>query len=40
MNPNTTVARKPIDLTATEFKLLTTLLERKGVIEEGALRDD
>jgi two-component system phosphate regulon response regulator PhoB len=28
-----TVARKPVDLTATEFKLLTTLLERKGRVQ-------
>ena len=28
-----TVARKPIDLTATEFKLLTTLLERRGRVQ-------
>ncbi len=28
-----TVSRKPIDLTATEFKLLTTLLERRGRVQ-------
>lgn len=28
-----TVARKPIDLTATEFKLLTTLAERRGRVQ-------
>jgi two-component system phosphate regulon response regulator PhoB len=28
-----TVARKPIDLTATEFKLLTTLIERRGRVQ-------
>ena len=27
------VARKTVDLTATEFKLLTTLLERKGRVQ-------
>jgi DNA-binding response OmpR family regulator len=27
------IARKPIDLTATEFKLLTTLIERRGRVQ-------